>query len=213
MNLDKADMKVLSSDTRVEILRALTDRRKMPSELARELGIKPSTVVEHLKILKKSGMVTKIHTGHKWKYYDLSKKGANLIRPKFPVQFAIILTIGLIMIIGGFYDINTIVDFEYDYPIMKITKTITETVVEETVMRSSEGVAASGLISDELANQDTPTLDTSNPITETIITNQTTYASGSVPIEKVNWTSIAIIVFGSVIVILSMKKIVKEWLL
>ena len=207
MNLDKQDMKVLSSDTRVEILRALSHRRKMPSELARELGIRPSTVVEHLKILKKSGMVIVINTGHKWKYYDLTSKGSNLIKPKFPVQFAILLSIGIIVMFTGFTNIYTMIDYDFDYPIVTITEQISGSEVAKNTITDSEAVST-GIASettDDLGQS--PTLnDSKNEIFR--ITN-TTYKREIIQIPEINWTSLILIVFGAVVIVLSAQKIDK----
>jgi DNA-binding transcriptional ArsR family regulator len=200
MNIDKKDIKALSSDTRVEILRALGDRRKMPSELARELGISPSTVVEHLKLLKKSGMVSDIPTGHKWKYYNLTTKGGNLIKPRFPVQFAILLTLGIILVVGGFYNITTVVDYGFEYPIVTITRTITETITEPASMITS----TTGSID--------KSLEDGNIVSNETVSNETDYKTDYIPIEQINWSSIIIIVFGSIVAILSVKKIYDLWL-
>jgi DNA-binding transcriptional ArsR family regulator len=102
MELGGKEIKALSSDTRVMIMKSLGGRRKMPSELSREFSMAPSTIVEHLHVLERSGLIKKIETGHKWKYYELTDKGKNLVRPKFPVQFAVMLSLGVIMVFGSF---------------------------------------------------------------------------------------------------------------
>ena len=206
-------MKVLSSDTRVEILRALSHRRKMPSELARELGIRPSTVVEHLKILKKSGMVIVINTGHKWKYYDLTSKGSNLIKPKFPVQFAILLSIGIIVMFTGFTNIYTMIDYDFDYPIV----TITEQIIEDSaksMITGSEGILQSTSVSDtdvpQVTGELTPTLEETDDVEdnlEVVRTTNTTYQKETIQIPEINWTSLILIVFGAVVIVLSAQKI------
>ncbi|MFH0829676.1 MAG: winged helix-turn-helix domain-containing protein [Candidatus Aenigmatarchaeota archaeon] len=99
--LDRDSIRALASDTRVAILKSLGERRKMPSELAREHNLAPSTVVEHLSTLEKAGLVRKVETGHKWIYYELSEKGKNLAAPKWPVQFAVILGLGVLLIFSS----------------------------------------------------------------------------------------------------------------
>src|SRR3989338_8884072 len=101
MELDKTAIKSLSSDTRVDILKSLSRRRKMPSEIAKEFGLAPSTVVEHLKILENSSLIKRQDTGHKWIYYELTDKGRNLVEPQNAMKFVVILSLGLIIIVGG----------------------------------------------------------------------------------------------------------------
>ena len=101
MELDKESIKALAAEKRVDILKSLAIRRKMPSELSRELNIVPSTVVEHLKKLEKAGFVKKVETGHKWIYYELTNKGEDLVKPKIPVQVFLILSVGIILMFSG----------------------------------------------------------------------------------------------------------------
>jgi DNA-binding transcriptional ArsR family regulator len=216
MKLDKSSIKALSSDTRIDILKSLNVQRRMPSELARELNIRPSTVAEHLKILSRAGMVEAISTGHKWKYYKLTTKGKNLVRPKAPVQFVIILTIGLIMIIAGFDNVTAVVDFEYSYPIVSVTKTITETIEHRitsigTSSDSASATSVEGVVDDMKDIGDTDDLEISINTTERI-ENETDYGTDYIPIEQINWMAVIIIIAGSILTILSMKKIVIKWL-
>ncbi len=101
MELDKNTIKALSADTRVEILKSLKSRRKMPSELSKELGLATSTITEHLKNLENVGLIQKKDTDHKWIYYELTGKGSNIVQPKYPVNILLTLGIGLILIVGG----------------------------------------------------------------------------------------------------------------
>lgn len=101
MEINKQTIKALSSESRVQILKSLAKRRKMPSELSKELNLAASTIVGHLDVLEKSGLVSKKKTGHKFIYYELTNRGQNLIKPRFPVQFVIMLSLGLVMFIGG----------------------------------------------------------------------------------------------------------------
>ncbi|MCD6477934.1 MAG: winged helix-turn-helix transcriptional regulator [Candidatus Aenigmarchaeota archaeon] len=104
MEITKKTIKALASDTRLEILKILLKRRMMPTEISRTLDLAPSTISEHLKKLEEAGLIKKRDTGHKWIYYEITEKGKNLVHPKTPVQFILILSLGfLMMIIGGVY--------------------------------------------------------------------------------------------------------------
>lgn len=95
MDIDRTMIKALSADARIEILQSLMRRRKMPSELAKVLGLAPSTIVEHLKTLEAAGLVQRKETGHKWIYYEITDKGLNLVEPKTPIRFVFVLLLGL----------------------------------------------------------------------------------------------------------------------
>jgi DNA-binding transcriptional ArsR family regulator len=101
MEIDRQTIKALASESRLSILRALAERRKMPAELTRQLGLAGSTVVEHLRALESAGLVARRETGHKWIYYELTEKGESLIRPRSPVQFVLALSLGLIFVFTG----------------------------------------------------------------------------------------------------------------
>ena len=103
MELDKQTIKALAADSRVEILKSLKGRRKIPSELSKELALATSTITEHLKNLENVGLVEKKETGHKWIYYQLTSKGSNIVQPKYPVNVILSFAIGLMLVVGGSY--------------------------------------------------------------------------------------------------------------
>ena len=106
MEIDRKTLKALAADTRLDILKSLSHRRKMPSELSKELDLATSTVIEHLERLEEANLVRREETGHKWIYYSLTEKGEGLIKPKIPIQFVIVLSISLIVIFAGFAYVN-----------------------------------------------------------------------------------------------------------
>ena len=81
ITLDRDTFKTLASDTRVGILKSLSRRRKMLTELSKESGMSPSTIKEHLDNLVKAELVVQKDDGHKWKYYELTRKGKNVLAP------------------------------------------------------------------------------------------------------------------------------------
>ncbi len=103
MEIDRRIIKALSAERRIEILKSLSKRRKMPSELSRELNLAAPTILEHLSILEEAGLVSRIETGRKWIYYDLTEKGKVIIKPKYPVNFVLVLTLGIILSIAGLF--------------------------------------------------------------------------------------------------------------
>ena len=73
------DMAVLSAPRRVELMKLLTERNKTLTELSKETDISLPTAKEHLEKLAKSGLVEKMDSGHKWKYYKLTKRGERIL--------------------------------------------------------------------------------------------------------------------------------------
>ncbi|MBI4015442.1 MAG: winged helix-turn-helix transcriptional regulator [Candidatus Aenigmarchaeota archaeon] len=101
MEIDRETIKALASESRLNILKNLSERRKMPAELQKSLGLSGSTIIEHLNILEKNSLVKRVETGHKWVYYELTEKGQSLIKPRFPTQFVIVLALGVVFAFGG----------------------------------------------------------------------------------------------------------------
>jgi DNA-binding transcriptional ArsR family regulator len=81
ITLDREAFRTLASRTRVDILKSLDRRRKMLTELSKQLGMSPSTVKEHMDQLSRAGLVVQIDDGHKWKYYELTPKAREIIHP------------------------------------------------------------------------------------------------------------------------------------
>jgi DNA-binding transcriptional ArsR family regulator len=75
---DENLLKVLSSNTRLEILKRLSESQMTLTDLARVLDFCKSTVFEHLKKLYEAGLIYRI-TGRKWIYYRLSKQGYRVL--------------------------------------------------------------------------------------------------------------------------------------
>lgn len=101
MEIDKTTLKVISADSRLEIMKKLTVRRMLPSELSKKLGLAPSTITEHLKKLEGAGLVEKKHTGHKWIYYELTDRGLGLINPDMGTKFVLVLSLGAIFVFSS----------------------------------------------------------------------------------------------------------------
>ncbi len=94
--------KALASSTRLQVLRALDDRRKTLSELAKELDLNKATVHEHLGILLATGLIKKRDDeGRKWIYYELTWQGERLLHPQETTTFAVLLGFSVAAAGGG----------------------------------------------------------------------------------------------------------------
>jgi DNA-binding transcriptional ArsR family regulator len=79
--LDIKAIKALSSETRLEILKALKERNKTVSELSKELGLSKSTVHEHLTVLAEVGLVERAEQyTNKWVYYTLTRRARSMFK-------------------------------------------------------------------------------------------------------------------------------------
>jgi ArsR family transcriptional regulator, arsenate/arsenite/antimonite-responsive transcriptional repressor len=94
--IDRSTIGSLSSDTRIQILRSLLERRKTNAELGRELSLASPTIHHHLTRLEEAGLIESQEDGHKWVYYRLTPFGMALFNPekkmKFSIAFSAILT-------------------------------------------------------------------------------------------------------------------------
>jgi len=70
--------KVLSSDTRKEILINLKQRNKTLSELSREIGVSKPALLKHLFLLSSIEAVRRIKNGNKFIYYKITEKGKRM---------------------------------------------------------------------------------------------------------------------------------------
>jgi DNA-binding transcriptional ArsR family regulator len=83
VTLDREAFKVLASDTRLDILKALDERPMTVSELGRKLALNKATVFEHLEKLVGAGLVKKQDDEErKWVYYSLSWKARRILHPE-----------------------------------------------------------------------------------------------------------------------------------
>lgn len=112
MEIDRGTIRAISADTRLRILKRLSERRKMPSELSREVGVAPSTIVEHLRVLEGAALVSRQQAGKKWVYYSITEKGENIISPRIPVRILLTSIAGVaVAAFGGLRLLNPAADF------------------------------------------------------------------------------------------------------
>ena len=101
--LDERSFKALSANSRVSILKKLTERRMTLTELSKRLNLKGSTIKEHCTILLNAELIKKIDEGRKWKYYELTGKGKQIVAPSFFEEARVLVTLCLgVIIFAGF---------------------------------------------------------------------------------------------------------------
>ena len=103
MILDERSFKALSADSRVNILKNLNDRRRTLSELSQKLNLGGSTIKEHCDILVNAQLIKQIDEGRKWKYYELTSKGKQIVQPSLMEEVKVLIMLSLAtLLIGGF---------------------------------------------------------------------------------------------------------------
>jgi DNA-binding transcriptional ArsR family regulator len=98
--LDRKSFEALAVDTRVRILKSLRERRKTLTEISNEQDMSVSGIKEHLEVLEQVGLIKKIDDGHKWKYYELTKKGNEIVAPK-EVKVLILLSTSIVALLAS----------------------------------------------------------------------------------------------------------------
>ncbi len=196
--IDKKTIKALSAERRIEILKALAVRRKMPSELSREIGLAASTIIGHLNILEDAGLVERKDTGRKWIYYELTFKGRSIVKPKIPVQFVVVLSIGLLIMLTGFMNLDYLYLQTYEYPIVTIEKTITQTMTE---VRAPAGESGMGIMAIP------PAPNVTNVTNET---STTTYEIGYIEMQGINWNAFVFVILGTILFSIGAVRVIKK---
>jgi len=107
LELDKTIFDVLSSGTRIDILKALDKRQRTVTELASELNLSKSTVYEHLSKLISAGLVKKIkRDNYKWVYYAPTDKALILLHNNVK-KIIFLFSSTIIAIVIGIFELIT----------------------------------------------------------------------------------------------------------
>jgi DNA-binding transcriptional ArsR family regulator len=101
VTLDQASFRALASETRIAILRCLSERQMTLTEMAERLQISKPGVMKHLELLQEAGLVSRDPPERKWIYYRLTTKGERILDP---TRTRIMLALGFSIfatILGG----------------------------------------------------------------------------------------------------------------
>ena len=100
ITLDRESFKALASEVRVEILKQLEARRMTVTDLSHAMSLAKPTLLEHLDRLLSAGLVNKADEGRKWIYYDLTKRGRNILHPH-QVKIMLSLAMSILLVAAG----------------------------------------------------------------------------------------------------------------
>ena len=100
VTLDQASFRALASETRIAILRALSEHQMTLTELAERLQISKPGVMKHLELLQEAGLVLREDAERKWIYYRLTTKGERILDPE-RTRIALALGFSLVVAAAG----------------------------------------------------------------------------------------------------------------
>lgn len=104
ININNTDFKALSANTRVKILKLLSQKKYTQSDLAEILKLSIPSIKEHLDLLVKTGFIEKLEEGRKWKYYSATDKTKSLFHSEL---YKFVITLGIFIIIAGITFVNS----------------------------------------------------------------------------------------------------------
>ncbi|MFH1294800.1 MAG: winged helix-turn-helix domain-containing protein [Candidatus Aenigmatarchaeota archaeon] len=103
ITLDIKAFRTLASDSRIAILKSLDERRRTLTELSKKFNLSASTVKEHMEKLIEAELIRMVDDGHKWKYYELTSKGRQILHPG-TTKIWVLLAISVFGLFYAFWD-------------------------------------------------------------------------------------------------------------
>ena len=101
LTLTQREFKALSSEKRTQIIKMLKGRNYTLAEFSKHLNLAPPTIKQHLELLIESDIIELEDSGHKWKYYRLTKKGKKLTESEEnKTTLLIALAISVVSMVG-----------------------------------------------------------------------------------------------------------------
>jgi DNA-binding transcriptional ArsR family regulator len=139
--LDEKSFKALSADSRVNILKNLTDRRRTLTELSQKLNLGGSTIKEHCTILVNADLIKQKDEGRKWKYYELTNKGRQIIQPSILNEAKVLILLSIAtLVVGGFvFMLLTSMNYSAAAPLMS---TAQGEILQKTAISATDSTRA-----------------------------------------------------------------------
>jgi len=167
------------------------------------LGLGQSTVKEHCDVLRKANLIEQIDEGRKWKYYELTTSGRNVITPNLYDELRVLITlcIGALVFSGIIFSLvqapTSISPFSTSSTITTegfSDSTFPSSILEESseVQAVDSQISETGVDSSEVTK--TPTIE--KTVTITNIIKETTGISAQLLAIAVALSLIAGIILG-----------------
>ncbi|MFA6268490.1 MAG: winged helix-turn-helix domain-containing protein [archaeon] len=138
--LDERSFKALSADSRVNILKNLTDRRRTLTELSQKLNLGNSTIKEHCDILVNAELIKQMDEGRKWKYYELTSKGRQIIKPNVLDEVKVLILLSFATIIVGGFVFMILAGLNMGAS-TTLTSNVQDRLLQKSVMATTENTA------------------------------------------------------------------------
>ena len=135
VSVDHSTLLLLSSETRMEILNSLADRRKTLTELAKEIGLSKSSVKDHLEKLERAGLIRRIDEGRKWIYYEITQEGLRILKPEAERRVIVKFFVSAAFFISGI--VMLVVSFLSSMRVQKKALPVVRTPVPEVVEKTA----------------------------------------------------------------------------
>ncbi len=132
VKIDRKALFALASETRIEILKKLNERRMTLTELSKELNISKTAVKEHLDKLVQAGLIKKMDEGRKWLYYELTGEGRRILHPEDKTKIILLLSSAIASITGGLFELYRYFSFQLYAPPALPVPTPTPTPIPTT---------------------------------------------------------------------------------
>lgn len=94
ITLSSNEFKALASETRTTIIKLLKERNHTLTEIAEKMELTSPTIKQHLEKLENAQLIEQIDSGHKWKYYSLTRKGKTILEGNTQSNSNIFIVIG-----------------------------------------------------------------------------------------------------------------------
>jgi len=105
VKIDRKALFALASETRIEILKKLDERRMTLTELSKELNMSKTAVKEHLDKLVQAGLIIKVDEGRKWMYYELTEKGKRILHPESRTKIILLISSAIASVLAGLFEL------------------------------------------------------------------------------------------------------------
>jgi DNA-binding transcriptional ArsR family regulator len=163
LTISSEEIKALSSETRIDVLKLLNERKYTLAELSKIKKVSAPSMKQQLKVLEENNLIHQLNEGRKWKYYELTVKGKQLLESKKkPIHVTLILSASILLLFltGLVFYANTLIYSSVSDPGL-IAMNMHETGFESDSIHTDAGLKTS---SEENQIKETPP-ETENNLT------------------------------------------------
>jgi DNA-binding transcriptional ArsR family regulator len=145
MTISSNELKALSSETRINVLKLLNERKHTLAELSKIKKVSAPSMKQQLKVLEENNLIHQLNEGRKWKYYELTVKGKQLLESKKkPIHVTLILSASIMLLVltGIVFYANTLIYSGISEPGL-MAMNIQEAEIESDSLLAEQGIKTS----------------------------------------------------------------------